>query len=91
MQAAKERLAVPKKLLACNTKLKNYMTDSLAIVKMKLSCKHSYIHRSIETVFFCSFLTCIVPVFPLTLLLYPSYTPVKIVASDLRPLNINSK
>ena len=44
MQAAKERLAVPKKLLACNTKLK-LMTDSLAIVKMKLS---SSIRTSID-------------------------------------------
>ena len=32
---------------------------------------------------FHSFLTCVVPVFPLTLLLYPSFTPVKIVAYDL--------
>ena len=39
-----------------------------------------YIHRYIETIFFVrfhSFLTCVVPVFPLTLLLYPSFTPVK--------------
>ena len=79
-----ERLVVPKKLLACNTKL-NYMTDSLAIVKMKL---RSSIRTSIDKLkpFFVrlhSFLTCVVPVFPLTLLLYPSFTPVKIVAYDL--------
>ena len=41
--SAKERLAVPKKLLACNTKL---MTVSLAIVKMKLSWKHLYIQQN---------------------------------------------
>ena len=60
------------------------MTDSLAIVKMKLS---SSIRTSIDPFFFFfrfhSFLTCVVPVFPLTLLLYPSFTPVKIVAYDL--------
>ena len=83
MQAAKERLAVPKKLLACNTKLnENYMTDSLAIVKMKFS---SSIRTSIDKLkpFFCSFSLFFDPVFPLTLLLYPSFTPVKIVAYDL--------
>ena len=56
------------------------------IVKMKLS---SSIRTSIDKlkpfffVRFHSFLTCVVPVFPLTLLLNPSFTPVKIVACDL--------
>ena len=60
------------------------MTDSLAIAKMKLSS--SIRTYPIETIFFVrfhSFLTCVVPVFPLTFLLYPSFTPVKIVAYDL--------
>ena len=84
MQAAKERLAVPKKLLACNTKFKLKITDRfIGCSENEAQLKHSYIHRS---GFFCSFslfLTCVVPVFPLTLLLYPSFTPVKIVAYDL--------
>ena len=59
------------------------MTDSLAIVKMKLSSSIRTsidLDKIIETIFFVrfhSFLTCVVPVFPLTLLLYPSFTPVK--------------
>ena len=42
-----------------------------------------YIDMVPYVVRFHSFLTCVVPVFPLTLLLYPSFTPVKIVAYDL--------
>ena len=84
MQAAKERLAVPKKLLACNTKLKLKLHDRfIGNSENEAQLKHSYIHRSIFFVRFHSFLTCVVPVFPLTLLLYPSFTPVKIVAYDL--------
>ena len=62
------------------------MTDSLAIVKMKFS---SSIRTSIDKLkpFFllvlALFFDLCFPVFPLTLLLYPSFTPVKIVAYDL--------
>ena len=58
------------------------MTDSLAIVKMKFS---SSIRTSIDKLkpFFSLFFDLCFPVFPLTLLLYPSFTPVKIVAYDL--------
>ena len=78
MQAAKERLAVPKKLLACNTVLQLH-DRFIGYSENEAQLKHSYIHRYI----FLFFLTSVVPVFALTLLLYPSFTPVKIVAYDL--------
>ena len=72
--SAKERLALHKKLLACNTKLKRDRFIGYSENEAQLE---AFVHptKLIET-FFCSvslFLTYIVAVFPLTHL---SFTPV---------------